>query len=115
VEAEVENSGTMNVQCEIETIGDPAVTPGDVVLLAGLGRRFDKRVYHVFEVTHSIGVGGFSTNIVVHSNVQPGQEGDEPTGERNTADEQGDVGGFLAEDAGLSDRDLADLTGLDLG
>lgn len=94
---DVEDGGAMSVRCEIETIGDPGVMPGDIVLLAGLGRRFDNRVYHVFEVTHSIGSGGFSTNLVVNSNVDPPSEGNTPTGPANTADRQAGEPGFTAE------------------
>lgn len=94
---EVEDGGSMSVRCEIETIGDPGVVPGDRVLLAGLGRRFDNRVYHVFEVNHSIGTGGFSTNLVVQSNIDPVVVGNLPTGPANTADRQAGDPGLTAE------------------
>ena len=85
--AEVAAGGPMSIQCEIETLGDPRVLPGDVVAMSGLGRRFDNRLYGVFSVTHTIGVGGFSTNLVVQSDVDPNMvEGRTPTGPRNTAD-----------------------------
>lgn len=87
---EVRSGAAMSVQCEIEVLGDPTVIPGDVIALSGLGRRFDNRVYHVFTVTHSIGVGGFSTNLMVHSNTDPtAREGARtPTGQPNTTDVQ---------------------------
>jgi len=112
--ADVEAGAGMATQIEIETMGDPAILPGDVVVLAGLGRRFDPGVYHVFQVTHSIGVGGFSTNLTIHKNADPASAGNEPTGERNTAEREAAVAEFLAEDEGLSDSDLADLTGIQL-
>ena len=94
--AEVETTGGMSAHCEIETVGDPVVMPGDVILLAGLGSRFDRRVYHVQEVTHSIGLGGFATNLLVHSNLDPNSEGEDPAGERNTADVQPSVHSRIA-------------------
>lgn len=94
---DVEDGGAMSVRCEIETVGDPGVMPGDIVLLAGLGRRFDNRVYHVFELTHSIGAGGFSTNLVVQSNIDPPSEGNQPTGTPNTADREAGSPGLTAE------------------
>jgi hypothetical protein len=112
--ADVEAGAGMATQIEIETVGDPAILPGDVVAFAGLGRRFDPGVYHVFQVVHSIGVGGFSTNLTVHKNADPASEGNEPTGERNTAEREAAVAEFLAEDSGLSDADLADITGIQL-
>jgi hypothetical protein len=112
--ADVEAGAGMATQIEIETVGDPALLPGDVVALAGLGLRFDPGVYHVFQLTHSIGVGGFSTNVTVHKNVDPASAGNTPTGERNTADRAAAAAEFLAEDEGLSDADLADITGIQL-
>ena len=111
---EVEAGGAMCVQCEIETLGDPAVLPGDVVALAGLGRRFDSRVYHVWEVTHSIGVGGYSTNILVRSNIDPASAGNDTTGQPNTSKFQAATAEFVADTNTLSDADLDDITGIQL-
>jgi len=85
---EVSSGAAMTLRCEIETIGDPGVLPGDAIALAGLGRRFDNRVYHVLELTHSIGVGGYSTNLVIQSNIDPVRTGRQPTGPRATVDLQ---------------------------
>lgn len=93
---EISTSGGMATQCEIETLGDPALTPGDVVLLAGLGRRFDDRTYHVFELTHSIGLGGFSTNVTIHAHGDPISAGRRITGPRSSRDLQQQVEGFEA-------------------
>jgi len=112
--ADVEAGAGMATQIEIETMGDPALLPGDVIALAGLGRRFDPGVYHVFQLTHSIGVGGFSTNVTIHKNIDPASAGNEPTGERNTADREAAAAAFVAEDPGLSESDLADVTGINL-
>lgn len=99
VDAEVGSGAAMSVRCEIEVPGDPAILPGDLILLAGLGRRFDNRQYHVLEVTHSIGIGGFATNLIIQSNVEPTRTDDtrEPTGARATLDASG--GGGLAATA----------------
>ena len=88
VDAEVGSGAAMSVRCEIEVLGDPAIIPGDIVLLAGLGRRFDNRQYHVLEVMHSVGIGGFSTNLVIQSNVEPTRTEDtrEPGGARADLD-----------------------------
>lgn len=111
--AEVETSAGMSVHCEIETLGDPVVTPGDVIALAGLGSRFDARVYHVYQVAHSIGIGGFSTNLTVQSNTDTLSDGNALVGQPNTADRAARAAEFLADDVSIED-DLGDLTGIQL-
>lgn len=100
VQNEVAANSDMGMQCELEILGDPTILPGDMISVAGLGRRFDNRLYRVYTVTHSIGLGGFATNLVVNSNIDartPSQEeapsaeaaggtGRTPTGQPNTAD-----------------------------
>jgi hypothetical protein len=66
---EFSRGGHLGIQVEIETIGDPQVLPGDAVRLAGLGRRFDDRTYVVHKITHQIGLGGFTTNLELVTNV----------------------------------------------
>lgn len=92
VNTEVAAGGPMTFSCDIETVGDPAVLPGDAVRLSGLGNRFDYATYHVMEVTHSIGVGGFSTNMKVQSNIDATRSGRTPTGQPATSDVRPQVG-----------------------
>lgn len=112
-QSEVAAGADMGVQCQLEVLGDPTILPGDLVAVAGLGRRFDNRVYWVQTVTHAIGVSGFSTTLVVNSNVDPtgAAEGREPTGPANTADVEA-AEGFTASAEVLSDNEFADLTGI---
>lgn len=49
------------------TIGIPALKPGAVVELAGLGPRFSG-LYYVSEATHAMGSAGYSTNFSVQRN-----------------------------------------------
>ena len=78
----------IGIQCEIESLGDPSILPGVLVRLAGLGRRFDNVVYRVHLVSHSVGTGGFSTNLTLISNIDPSTNtedgGEAPTGNENT-------------------------------
>jgi len=59
----------LGIELDIETIGDPEMIPGTMVRIAGLGRRFDNRVYAVHEVTHTVGSGGFSTQLKLITNI----------------------------------------------
>ena len=72
VRAEHSRSGNLGLQVEIETLGDPTIQPGDTVRLYGVGRRFEG-LYAVFKVVHSIGVGGFSTNLTLNVTVDGGR------------------------------------------
>jgi len=112
-EAEVGAGAGMVVQCQIEVLGDPTVLPGDVVSLGGLGSRFDHRVYHVYTVSHSIGTGGFSTTLMLTSNVDSTvrENAREPTGARNKAEVEAQEE-YTAAPAELSDSELADVTGI---
>jgi len=89
---DVANGASMTVQCDLEVLGDPTIVPGDNVALSGLGRRFDSRVYSVMTVTHSIGLGGYSTNLTVQSNLDPVSRGRSLTGRTNTTDVQAPSG-----------------------
>lgn len=56
----------MGIRLDVTTLGIPDVMPGDVVKIAGIGRRFDAN-YSVFHVKHSIG-NGFTTDLLLRSN-----------------------------------------------
>lgn len=97
---EVASDGPMTFQCEIETVGDPAVLPGDAVKVGGLGSRFDYATYHVLQVTHSIGMGGFSTNLQIQANIDATRRGRAPTGQPATADVRAQTGYTAYPEAG---------------
>jgi len=71
------------IQCQVESIGVPDLKPGDVVDISGFGRRNRKKdekvlfngPYGVLEVTHSVGVGGWSTSFVGVMNLWPEELG----------------------------------------
>jgi hypothetical protein len=52
---------------EVSTLGMPDLIPSDVVAIHGLGKRFDS-TYGVFEVTHRLGVSGYTTSMTLYSN-----------------------------------------------
>jgi hypothetical protein len=88
VSSEIQQGANIGVSLQVEVPGDPSVLPGHTVRLAGLGRRFDGPIYAVHTVTHSIGTGGFTTNLMLITN-SPAAEtavrgGIEPTGGVNT-------------------------------
>jgi hypothetical protein len=88
VSSEIQQGGNLGVSLTIEVPGDPAILPGHTVRLAGLGRRFDPMVYAVQTVTHSVGTGGFTTNLMLFTNVNAAMSevmgGVPPAGDRNT-------------------------------
>jgi hypothetical protein len=93
VQNEVAANSDMGMQCELEIVGDPTILPGDMIALAGLGLRFDNRLYRVFTVTHSIGLGGFATNLIVNANIDSViTDGRTPTGSPNTSDVVAEAG-----------------------
>lgn len=61
-------STLMGVQINMETIGDPAVLPGMVVAVRGLGQRLSGN-YSLLKVVSKIGVGGYTMDIEAVSNV----------------------------------------------
>jgi len=101
-EAEVGAGAGMVVAIQLEVLGDPTILPGEVIAVGGLGLRFDRRVYHVDTISHSIGMGGFSTTIVAHSNIDPRIREDtrQPTGQRNRGEVE-TVAGYVARSEGL--------------
>ena len=60
------NTG-LGVKIEIETLGVPDLLPGALIQIVGLSDLFNAN-YRVFNVTHSLGTGGYSTSIVAQSN-----------------------------------------------
>jgi len=112
-EAEVRTGAAMSLQCELETIGDPTILPGDMVALSGLGRRFDNQVYRVDAVTHSIGMGGFTTNLRLQSNVDAARsEGTrQPTGRANTTDVEDSPAYTASVHRSQAERARAELRG----
>lgn len=116
VEAEVAAGAGMAVECQIEVIGDPTIQPGDIIRLGGLGRRFDDRVYRVYQIVHAIGTGGFTTTLTVTSNIDVADEeaGREPEGPRNTSEGRTAVDEFLADSRDIPESEFEGLTGLNL-
>ena len=106
---EVADSGPIPTRCEIETVGDPGVSPGDIVSIAGVGRRFDNRVYMVFEVTHSAGLSGYSTNLVIQSNADSVVEGRTPTGQPVDADREAGGGDDYTASSDLDPYSVEDI------
>jgi hypothetical protein len=92
VTEEMGNGANLGVQVEIETLGDPDIVPAALVRLAGLGRRFDNRVYMVHKVSHSIGNSGFTTNLTLITNLDSVtnvmEGGVPPAGTPNTGEVQ---------------------------
>jgi hypothetical protein len=88
VSSEIQQGGNLGISVQLEVPGDPVVLPGHTVRLAGLGRRFDPMVYAVYTVTHSIGTGGFTTNLTLVTNINAAASeimgAIPPTGARNT-------------------------------
>jgi hypothetical protein len=58
----------MGIKIEVETLGIPNLRPGQVVQVEGVGKRLNGK-YAVFEVTHTLGSGGFSSRFTAISNV----------------------------------------------
>lgn len=68
--AEMGNFGsTMGVKLDLETLGIPDITPGDVVAVRGISQKKYDGNYAVFVVTHSIGSSGYTTRLDLRSNV----------------------------------------------
>lgn len=66
------SQGSMGIRIEVETLGLPNLMPGTLIEVIGVAQdRLDGK-YVVFEVTHSIGSGGYSTNFTAYSNVMSG-------------------------------------------
>lgn len=57
----------MGVTINIETLGSPDLTAGDVVSLRGAGRRLDQN-YGINEITHKFDSGGYSTSFKAFTN-----------------------------------------------
>jgi hypothetical protein len=59
------------ISLEVETLGVPLLQPGSSVCVRGLGLKLDKDAYCVHKITHTLGVGGFSTRLSLKSNTTP--------------------------------------------
>lgn len=116
-EEDASRGSNLGVQIEIEVPGDPQILPGDTIRIAGLGARFDQNTYAVYTVTHSAGVGGFTTNLVAISNIDSllsrFDGGEAATGAPNTAEVEGGES-YVAEAGEISDEELSQLTGVRL-
>ena len=53
---------------EVETIGVPTIQPGAVIMLRGLGKKFDG-IYAATKINHSLGASGFTTRLVMTKNL----------------------------------------------
>lgn len=65
---EFRKMANLGIQLDIQTVGIPDLAPGEVVKLAGLGKRFGDPNWGVHKIVHSVGTGGFSTSVTVVSN-----------------------------------------------
>jgi phage protein D len=78
-----DDQSNMGVRVEVDSLGIPDLLPGQLVEVAGVAAKRIDGNYAVFEVTHSLGDGGFSTKFTGISNV--GQfillPGKDPSGE----------------------------------
>lgn len=59
----------MGIKIEVETLGVPNLRPGQIITVRGVSKGRIDGEYAVFEVTHSLGSGGFSTKFTAYSNV----------------------------------------------
>lgn len=62
-------ANNMGVKIEVQTVGIPNLVPGQVVEVAGVAKTRIDGKYAVFEVTHTLGTGGFTTSFTAFSNV----------------------------------------------
>jgi hypothetical protein len=60
------NAG-MGVKIEFETLGVPNLYPGDLIEIVGLSDLFSYN-YRVFDITHTLGTGGYTSSVVAQSN-----------------------------------------------
>jgi hypothetical protein len=65
---EYRRGGNMGIQLDVETIGIPDITPGETLLLAGVGKSFGNPRWGVHKVVHTLGGDGFSTSLTIVSN-----------------------------------------------
>lgn len=65
---EVKEKGwRVGIPVEVDTLGIPDLLPGEVVKIQGLGIRYDGN-YVIHELTHTFGVGGFTTRFKAFTN-----------------------------------------------
>lgn len=57
------------IKLETGTICVPDMLPGEIVGVRGVGRRLSGPNYMVFDITHTLGVGGASTNFTSYANI----------------------------------------------
>jgi hypothetical protein len=82
--------GRGGVRAEVETLGVPDLLVGHNAEVVGLGTKFDW-VYMVYEVVHTLGANGFSTNWVGYTQSIDTAQGEEAEGNvQNPAAEGGD-------------------------
>lgn len=58
-----QREGNMGITLDVETVGIPDLLPGEVVEVEGVGRRLGGQRWTVHKVIHSIGLGGYSSNL----------------------------------------------------
>ncbi|HSI12963.1 MAG TPA: hypothetical protein VK961_13020 [Chthoniobacter sp.] len=65
--SELNNASNNLIQATIETIGQPQLTPGVCVGVAGFGKLFSGK-YYVVKATHSFGAEGYRTSLTARRN-----------------------------------------------
>lgn len=78
----------MGFPLDVETLGAPTITPGQVVAVRGLGQRLSTN-YAVIKVVHTLNASGFSTNLSLIANaasVVNAQLAVESSGKSNTTE-----------------------------
>lgn len=61
--------GGRGVKIEVQTVGIPTLVPGQIIEIAGISPKRIDGLYIVFEVTHTLGTGGYDTSFVAYTNV----------------------------------------------
>lgn len=67
--AQLDFAQRAGIRLELDGLGIPDLLPGEIVAVTGLGRRLDGPHYMIFEITHTLGTGGYTTRTVNYANV----------------------------------------------
>lgn len=63
-------TSAMGVQLNLETLGDPTILPGMVIMVTGLGKRLSTNMkYSIFKVTHTLSTSAYTLSLECVSNV----------------------------------------------